>query len=122
MTDCNIDDIVQSIDPWSFTVTIGGKDYQTRQPTIGELAQLNNLRSLTWPIADKLLTGLFVGGPPSLTHAQCIAFAGGYAAHFAKVAAKKSQAAAAGAGAASDERAKAAMEAEGGREGQGVKS
>lgn len=52
-------DVLSVLLPWDLVVEIGGVEYPTRQPSVGELAMLQAIGDMPQPAALELLRGLF---------------------------------------------------------------
>jgi hypothetical protein len=106
----NVDQLLQVVQPWDFTVVLGGSEFRTRRPTIGQLGAIGALTAdsrNTGRLAS-MVTDLFVpselGPVPAVQEwdiDQLTAVLSGYIAYFAKWSAgKKADAAATAARAA----------------------
>jgi hypothetical protein len=90
----NIDQILQHVLLWDFSVTVGGRKYATRRPSLGELGAILSVEGKTVAGITDLLNGLFVE-PPDIRWELPIAmaFIEGYVEYFTRHSSKKDPAA-----------------------------
>jgi hypothetical protein len=86
----DIDQIVQHLLPWEFTVTAGGKTWATRRPSIGELGAMQNISGKKIADLELLLDSFFVEPPGIRWDLEKVkAFFEGYLTYFNLHAQKK---------------------------------
>jgi hypothetical protein len=81
----DIDGLIQATNPWEFIVTVGGKDYPTRRPSVGELGAFSTLSTMSPDVMAATIGNLFADPKPDTSawsaH-QLTAFLAGYLAYF----------------------------------------
>jgi hypothetical protein len=86
----DIDQILEHIAPWDFSVKIGGETYATRRPSIAELGALSNVAGKTVDQLAELIGSLFVVPPPIRWELPVLmAFLGGFTEYFSATTQKK---------------------------------
>jgi hypothetical protein len=91
----NIDEILQHVLPWQFSVTIGGVEHFTRRPSIGELGAMQAVTGKKIEEIEALLNSLFTVNPQVRWDlATAMVFLEGYLEYFRLHSEKKSQEAA----------------------------
>lgn len=62
----DLDNALKGNLPWDFTLTVNGRDHETRRPNVAELGQLANLKQMKDADGFTLLAGFFVDPKPDL--------------------------------------------------------